>query len=367
MAKIGFLLFVSISALCMASLYFSVIVTGVDIDPDPHELSSFLIEKHAAYDDEISALSGDNLTALFNVSNSLDRPFVAVVVLTKSRTGWRSVNDTSLHSILIPSIERTITTVEQEIFRIEIIVGFDEGDEFWEESANQNHLSSGSNLPISFLSVPKPSPLSHRIPFGFQFFMKGRPHHIPFNEVCRAAYEYGADYIVRVNDDTEFKSNEWISKGVQRLWNYNPPNVGVIGPTCHEGNKEILTHDMVHRTHLDIFADYYPDQFDNWYIDDWISKVYGPARTTKLASWEVHHHIGKHGTRYRIRYSQQKLLSAMLERGRQRINDFLLLHNNQTSRDPNTNKVLGTNRVAFVSGPIENFHHNNSSKIHHWL
>lgn len=39
----------------------------------------------------------------------------------------------------------------------------------------------------------------------------------------------------------------------------------------------ILTHDMVHRTHLEIFPTYYPAGLSNWYMDDWITIVYQPG------------------------------------------------------------------------------------------
>lgn len=69
---------------------------------------------------------------------------------------------------------------------------------------------------------------------------------------------------------------------VDTLSAMNPPQVGVTGPTCNEGATWILTHDMVHRTHLDIFDFYYPPLFTDWWLDDWISAVYTKERTKKL-------------------------------------------------------------------------------------
>ena len=123
---------------------------------------------------------------------------------------------------------------------------------------------------------------------------------IPFSKTAAAALKYNPDYIVRVNDDTEFKTKEWTSLAIATLQNFNPPNVGVVAPTCNEGNTAIFTHDMVHKTHLKIFNEYYPPAFKNWYLDDWITKVYGPKRSKKLATWIVKHHVGHHGTRYKV-------------------------------------------------------------------
>jgi hypothetical protein len=93
-----------------------------------------------------------------------------------------------------------------------------------------------------------------------------------------AAFDDGADYLYRVNDDTEF-TGAWADSAVTQLRAMDPPNVGVVGPLCEEGNKHIMTHDFVHRTHLLIFQLYYPSTLKDWWMDDWISFVYGQSRT----------------------------------------------------------------------------------------
>jgi len=54
---------------------------------------------------------------------------------------------------------------------------------------------------------------------------------------------------------------------------------GTVGVRARRGSDEIgsMTHDMVHRTHLDICVHYYPTVFSAWWIDDWITKVYEPS------------------------------------------------------------------------------------------
>lgn len=153
-----------------------------------------------------------------------EKPLVAVVVCTKSSKDWLSVSQTSLHTLLIPSVEKTVTVHDLRKYRIEFVIGFDQGDEFWEQEDHRAELSGESLFPISFVSIPKDP---------------NRPHKIPFNQLCRSAYEYGADYIVRVNDDSEFKTPDFISKSVSRLLKFDPPNVGVVGPTCKQGNTEV--------------------------------------------------------------------------------------------------------------------------------
>jgi hypothetical protein len=267
--------------------------------------------------------------------------FVAVVVCTRSTKSWRSISQTSLHTLLLPSIEKTISSDEWSTFRVEVIVAFDKGDAFWENAAHREGLVKDLHIPVSFVSIPK----------------KTDRKRIPFNEACRSAYDYGADYIVRVNDDTQFITNGWITKGVRTLQAYEPANVGVAGPTCRQGNTRILTHDMVHRTHMEIFADYYPPEFDNWWIDDWITLVYGSNHTTKLRDWEVRHHTDKHGTRYSPDHRQAKLLEPALDRGSKRIQHYF----DTGAKDPNITSVLWTGELEVVAGPMQNVQLTNSN------
>jgi hypothetical protein len=77
--------------------------------------------------------------------------------------------------------------------------------------------------------------------------------------------------------------------------------VGVVGPTFILAKKKkkdrnpILTHAMVHRTHLDIFGFYYSPVFDNCLGDNWISEIYQPTRSMKIIDWMVRQEI-IHGT-----------------------------------------------------------------------
>jgi len=230
------------------------------------------------------------------------RTFVAIILCIKSVDTWSSVGETSLKTLFLPSLASTILPAEREIFNVEVILAFDKGDLFWEQRANREAVIAGENIPISFVSV-----------------LKERDNHIPFNELAAVAYSYGADYLVRVNDDTEFVSRSWISHSVRTLSYLSPPLLGVVGPVCDKSPPNILTHDMVHSTHLEIFSTYYPNEFDNWWIDDWISAVYGRNRTIQVPEWKVKHHINKHGTRYQHNDVLKTMLPALVTSGKKRI------------------------------------------------
>lgn len=239
--------------------------------------------------------------------NSHERGMVAVVVPTRSKPEWTSPSDASLAADLIPTLSHSLTRRESRRYTVQLVVVYDKGDIFWEKEHIVNTLKDNSPIPVHFLSVKKST-------------------RIPHNEGCQAAYDMGAEYIVRINDDTEFKSRGWLTHAVNSLHSFEPPNLGVVGPTCREGNTRILTHDMVHRTHLEIFDTYYPPEFDNWWLDDWITHVYGKRNTKRLKEWIVVHRTTKYGTRYTPNVSQKDLLPHILARSKQQIIDYLVVN-----------------------------------------
>lgn len=147
-----------------------------------------------------------------------------------------------------------------------------------------------------------------------------------FNFMMAAAAEDGADYLYRVNDDTQFVTPGWVGAAVRTLRSFSPPNVGVVGPVCHEGNTRILTHDLVHRTHLDIFRLYYPRVLSDWWMDDWITQVYGQTGRMRKGPWLVRHRVDIHGTRYDVDHSHEARLRGELTDGCAQIQRWLTAH-----------------------------------------
>ena len=224
--------------------------------------------------------NGDS-ESIFSAVNST----IAIVAATTSRhISSRPIDTMPLVELMLPSLPET---VETDRYQYKLYVGIDTDDEFWMDPDHQQHVRDlalkTSNVEAIFVAVP-PEESRQRV---------------PFNEACLKAYDDGADYIVRINDDTEFISKYWTSIGIAKLLSFSPPNFGVVGPTCDQGNKEILTHDMTHRTHMEVFSlEYYPVGFGNIFLDDWVSRVYGNSRTAKLDNWHVYHHV--RFTRYKI-------------------------------------------------------------------
>ena len=236
------------------------------------------------------------------------KPLIAVVLCATTKGLNRKslkFGNLALVKFAVPSM---LKTLELERFKYAIYVGVDDDDQFWTVEENQKRVAelTGEKIRVEFRAF------------------KTKPNRVPFNLILKAAADDGADYLVRINDDSEFVTQRWSSMGVNTLASYDPPNVGVVGPTCNEGNIHILTHDMVHRTHMKIFnGEYYPSVFDNWWVDDWITGVYSKQRTTKLAKWVIRHHVTHHSTRYHVDHSQGKQLKDELAKGRSLVKEYL--------------------------------------------
>eukprot|EP00978_Attheya_sp_CCMP212_P003940 scaffold8419_cov62-Attheya_sp.AAC.3 len=291
--------------------------------------------------DQISDAEAQKERTLFGLDALMDRvndeehkwvPHVAILVCASSR-GYphmkNPVKNSSLVTLLIPSL---MNTMEPDSYQYSIYIGIDEGDTIWEDAKYQKVVTDLVRYPsvaVEFLAFPQD-----------KVFQK-----IPFTQTAKAAYEDGVDYFVRINDDSGFETKSWTSYGIAALLGYPTANVGVVGPSCAM-NLRILTHDMVHRSHMDIFhLNYYPSTFHNWYLDDWISCVYGlKHRTLALPKWTVEHATESHGTRYKVYDAGKNALFRELRAGKTLIDSHLnKLHRNynetQIRSDPNMLKM----------------------------
>jgi len=299
----------------------------------------------------------DLLSQPENSSYSSSKSIVAICVCTTSK-GSKSENmvlsKMATLKIMLPSLIRTLE-YENENLQYMLFVGYDEDDVFWRETSIQEQVKLFADKRIRQINVNLKTNKSSRtneytsvLPIHF-FGFPSKPNHIPFNEIIRMAKEHGADYFVRINDDTEFVTTKWASMGIQALANFNPPNVGVVGPTCYEGNTAIMTHDMVHKSHMAIFDDeYYPDVFDNWYLDDWISSVYGKSRTKKVQEWVVKHHIFHHGTRYVASEHHVEILKNELQKGYTKVKSWIV----KLKHVSNENS-LGNKQMSHISRRVK--------------
>jgi Nucleotide-diphospho-sugar transferase/Polysaccharide biosynthesis len=265
------------------------------------------------------------------------RPVLAILTSTIASHQHNAPKTPVLVQTLLPSIVATVTANERAAWHVHVYVALDETDAWWRQHWSDEmdrffeeavHGTSSSSTTTTMENHTIPEWLS--ITFGV--FPK-RPGHIPFNEIALLAYEDGADYLCRVNDDSEFTSSGWITLATTTLQHdMDVPNVGVVAPLCLQGNLNIMTHDLVHRTHMDIFHGYYyPPIFDNWFLDDWMTNVYaqlaaptlldGTKSSRILADWHVRHHDAE--TRYQAHYEKVQWLPYEYMRSRQFLVQYL--------------------------------------------
>ena len=130
---------------------------------------------------------------------------------------------------------------------------------------------------------------------------RGRPAWAQ-NDAMMAAYFDGADFFYRLNDDTMLVTRNWTATFVEELLRMSPSLVGAVGPYCERGPAvKILTHDFVHRTHVEIFGYYYPRTFSDWYADNWITHVYRKDVRALVLDHVLVNHTETMGKRYRVK------------------------------------------------------------------
>jgi hypothetical protein len=232
---------------------------------------------------------------------------VCVLIPVSSRgQNWKHAEDSFVVQMALQNARKT---TEVPLYNYTFYVGYDRGDAFFDNASTMADLhrwfadnvglnSSWVHMRTASISNPlqKPGPI--------------------MNTLSQEAYQDGCEYMYRINDDTEFLT-QWTSEFIRALQSFSPPNRGVVGPTCHEGNDAILTHDFVHRGHLDLFGTHYPPELTDWWLDDWISSVYGPQSTLKLKNVVVKHHVLS--TRYDITWKNKELLTKALQRGQSKV------------------------------------------------
>ena len=213
-----------------------------------------------------------------------EHPIIALLVPTTSRGfRWMKITQAPVVRFMLPSIAKTV----EPGFIFRIYIGYDIGDLYFdspvhiaglaqifqdevEESCKRRYIRCELILQGFQNTLCKPGPM--------------------FNFLSASAISDGADFVYRVNDDSELRTS-WASAFTLKLASFNPPNVGVVGPTCKEGNEGILTHDFVHKTHAYIFSVHYPPLLMDWWMDDWISTLYNKDSTSRMENVLVVHHI----------------------------------------------------------------------------
>jgi hypothetical protein len=179
--------------------------------------------------------------------DSPDAPVIAVIAATTSR-GQRApaLATCPLFGSLLPSLLETA----EPGFEYWLVVAYDVGDPLYDDPPTLARARA--------LFDARAARLRRRagvtVKMALLRFLNGLRKPGPaFNYVAAAALRDGADFFYRVNDDSVLVT-PWARAFVGVLRALRPPLVGVVGPTCLEGKRSILTHDFTHRTHAAIFT-----------------------------------------------------------------------------------------------------------------
>jgi hypothetical protein len=157
-----------------------------------------------------------------------------------------------------------MTRVLDEGFEYWFYLAHDKGDPFFGSADHQEEVSRWMVEHVETPSKLRGITVKHT---QIEFLNELKKPGPVFNFMMRSMYEDGADYMYRTNDDSMTKT-AFARPMVEALLAMKPPNIGVVGPLHTGGNTQILTHDFVHRSHLDILGLHYPPRFRSWYMDD---------------------------------------------------------------------------------------------------
>lgn len=235
---------------------------------------------------------------------------IAIIVASTSRSipFNPKLLDLPLFKYMLPSLLRTIDCHYQYL----IVIGYDKGDPFFDSVLGHQEITMWFEQRLT-----SNSPTLNWQLLGFENLAK-KPGPV-FIAAAKVAYDMKAHYFYRVNDDTEFVSRGWPSTFVKALKTLGD-SVGVVGPRCRQGKTTILTHDFVSRTHMDIFdMNYYPPALTDWWLDDWMSQVYGQNRTMKSNRIEVLHHTAHQRRRYEVDKSISSRVNGLILEGQRAI------------------------------------------------
>ena len=219
------------------------------------------------------------------------RKFIAVVTPVTSRgpnQSLSSVADTPFVESFIGSAMLSLANSADAGYDVAFYIGHDVGDRIWDTDRARSDIVDVVQRRVDAIysgewrqrtSTETLLPMVNVTRIGLSIKMvrcQGHSMVSASNCAISQAYQDGAEYWYRVNDDTVFLTTSWIQDFNAALASFDPPNVGAVGPADNI-NFKILTYDYVHRTHFEIFRFQYPLFLKNWWCDDWITYVYGES------------------------------------------------------------------------------------------
>lgn len=147
---------------------------------------------------------------------------VAIVLgATSAKLRFQTLEDNPLFTKLLPSLAPTV----EEGYEYWVYVGYDSGDLFYDDAARLRAMNKWFRRNVArACRARQPRVVAKLAMLNFTNVLR-KPGPV-FNFVAAAALDDGADYIFRVNDDTEIATAGWASKMAGCLASFRPSNLG---------------------------------------------------------------------------------------------------------------------------------------------
>lgn len=185
---------------------------------------------------------------------------------------WQSIDECPLIATHLKSVVATILPDEYEKFDFHCAFGYDHDDAFFLDLNNLTRIFQRfdeTNITVS----------NHCF---------NDTQHNPvraWNNLAEIAVnDLNTDYLYQSGDDVELLTPGWATKFTDALKANG--NVGVSAPV-DQGYYSLYTQSFVHRKHVEIMGQYYPDDYRSWYCDDHMTGVYKPIYNNYIEDCKI--------------------------------------------------------------------------------
>tara|TARA_R110000765_G_scaffold410755_1_gene509543 strand:+ start:747 stop:1430 length:684 start_codon:yes stop_codon:yes gene_type:complete len=210
-----------------------------------------------------------------------------IIPSTSNGRDWSDFSETYLNRITGKTIPKT--------YNIKLFVGYNDDDVLY--SKPEQRVDNIDNILIEWIS--------------FNSDYKGNPCGI-WNTLGHIAVGQNYDYLMVLGDDISMPENEiWLNVFLEKLIRNN--NIGFSAGWSN--NDSIPTQFLIHKKHLEIFGWIYPPLIKNWYIDNWMSDLYG----NKYGNWLKEYHLLNVGGEPRYTPNDDKNLCKILVKKHRKI------------------------------------------------
>ena len=227
---------------------------------------------------------------------------IAFIVPVCSRgQKWTSVTDSPIVKTFLSSAMNTIAPEDFDSYDFECYIGFDDDDVYFTDENNRDTIKKAF--------IAKASGANGRIVPSFHSFSDTK--HNPcrcWNHLAQIAVDNGADYLYQTGDDVNINTKGWATVFVSAL--ESTGNVGVAAPR-DLGYYGLYTQSFVHKRHIEIMGTYFPENFKNWYIDDFTTGVYKPCFNHYCENYTISNTGGPQ--RYNADDAQPLLIEAVVD------------------------------------------------------